>query len=176
MVLWKGRNISVWFSTSGTATSAAEFDTTSGTDYAGFFKTVEFKEPETVTGEEKLLGTTSGNANSETFTEDPTFSEVTGDLVLTPKNGETVDIDELFYTYTGSDPKVFNYAATKLTPSVFLRFGDDTNYVGFILKGVNNERTGGLQAATDESVTANGFKITASANNTRKEKAGTYAA
>jgi len=173
MVLWRARDVEILISTSSTASSVSDFS--ASTDYSGFFKTTEFKEPERSTGEQKLLGATDGNANSEVWEEDPEVAELTGDLLLTPKSGETVDISELFYTYTGSDPKEFNYASDPLNPSIFIKFSigeSDTNYVGFILTGVKLNSLGGTSVDADGHASSDGFKVTAAANQTRKFKGG----
>ena len=168
MALWRARDVQVIL-LAGSATTAAAF--TAGTDYAGYFESVEFKEPERNTGEVKLLGATAGNANSETFEEDPTVSELSGDLVLTPNDdGTPVDIGDLFYGTADS----VNYASDPLNPSIMIRFGDATNYVGFILDSVNLNSMGGISVDADGHAKASGFKVSAAANNTYKVKGGTY--
>ncbi len=179
MSLWRARDVMVLVSTSSTAASAADF--TSATDYAGVFKSIEFKEPERSTGEQKLLGATSGAANSEVWEEDPSVSELSGEILMTPKNGETVDVNELFYTYTGSDPKEFNYASDPSNPSFLIAFGISSasevtsgNFVGFVLTGVKLNTLGGVKVESDGHASAE-IKVTAAANKTKKIKAGTYA-
>ena len=172
MAIWRARDVEVLFTT-GSATTSSDFNTT---DYAGIFESIEFKEPERNTGEVKELGATGGNANSDVFEEDPGVSEVSGDLILTPKSGATLDIAELFYTYTGTDPKIFNYASDAANPSMMIRFGGATNYVAFILDTVQLNSLGGASVEADGHGKSTGFKVTSAANNTYKEKAGTYAA
>lgn len=171
MALWRARDVEVLI-TSASASSASDFS--AATDYAGLFKSVEFKEPERNTGEQKLLGETSGNANSETWEEDPTVSELSGELLLVPKSGDTVDVAELFYTYTGTTDKIFNYASDPANPSMYIRFGDATNYVGFILQDVNLNTLGGMSVEADGHASAS-IKVTTNANKTYKVKGGTYA-
>jgi len=174
MALWRSRDVEI-FTTASTASSESDFDTSSQ-DYSFLFKNVEFKEPERNTGEQKLLGTTSGNANSETWEEDPTVSELTGETLYSPKSGGTIDLAELFFTYTadGSN-KIFNYASDPANISIFIRFGDDTNYVGFIMGDCKLNTVGGMKLEADNHATAE-LKVTASANQTYKVKGGTYAA
>ena len=169
MAIWRARDVAILFDTSGTATSASDF---SGTDYAGYFKTVEFKEPERGTGEAKALGaSTAGIANSEVWEEDPTLSEVSGDLFLTPKTGETVDIDDLFYKFTSGK---MNYGQDPLNPSMLIRFGDSTNNVSFILTTCKLNTLGGASVDADGHAGKTGFKVSCAANMTYKERNGTY--
>ena len=169
IAIWRARDVVVLFNTAGTASSASAF---TGTDYAGLFKTVEFKEPERGTGEQKSLGATDGLANSETWEEDPSTSEVTGDLFLTPKNGVNTDIDDLFYTATTGK---FNYAQDPANPSMLIRFGDATDNVSFILQTCQLNTLGGASIDADGHAGKNGFKVTCAANLTYKEKNGVYA-
>jgi len=173
MALWRGRDIQVLITSSSTVTAASDFS--AATDYAGFFKSVEFTEPEREVGETKLLGATSGAANSEIYEQDPTKSELTGELILSPKSGDTVDVSELFYTYTGSTDKIFNYASDPANPSLFIRFGDATNYVGFIMSGVKLKTLGGVKLEADGDASAE-VNVNSAANTTYKVKGGTYAA
>ena len=168
MALWRARDVEVLISTSSTASSSSDFS--AATDYVGVFKTVEFKEPERGTGEQKLLGATTGNANSEIWEEDPSTAELSGDILLTPKSGETTDISTLFYTYTSGK---MNYAQDPASPSMMVRFGGATNFVAFILTGVSLNTLGGVKVDADGHAEAS-IKVTAAANQTYKEKGGTY--
>ncbi len=180
MALWRARDVSI-FTTAGTATEISDFNVATGTDYSFVFKNVEFKEPERNTGEQKLLGATSGNANSETWEEDPTVSELTGETLYTPKSGDTVDIGELFYTYTtdGDGNKSFNYASDPANISILIKFAtsatDTTNFVGFIMSDCKLNTLGGAKVEADGHATSE-LKVTASADDTIKIKGGTYAA
>lgn len=167
MALWRARDVAVNISSSS-LTSAAGF--TSATDYSGYFKSVEFKEPERNTGEVKLLGSTSGNANSEIYEEDPTTAELTGEFILTPNDSSTpVDLADFFYGTADS----INYAADPSNPSIFIQFGDDTDYVGFILQDVTLNTLGGLKVDADGHATGE-LKVTAAANKTFRVKGGAY--
>ena len=170
MALWRGRDVQVIISDSSTASVPGDF--TTGTDYAGYFETITFKEPERNTGEQKLLGEdASGNSNSETWEEDASTSEISGDLILTPNDdGTPVDIADLFY---GTGDSV-NYAADPLNPSFFIRFGDATDYVGFIVSGAKLNSLGGCSVDSDGHAKSSGFKITGSANKTYRVKGGSY--
>ena len=176
MALWRARDVQVLISTSATASTAGDF--TSATDYAGVFKSLEFTEPERETGEVKLLGATSGNANSEIFDQDPSKAELSGELVLTPRPGATtVDPSELFFTYAtvSGDNEAFNYASDPATPSIMIRFGDATDYVGFILTGVKLNTLGGVTIEADGEASAN-IKVTANASSVQKVRGGSYSA
>ena len=179
MALWRSRDVAIYI-TSGTATKVSDFDT-SGTDYAYVFKNVEFKEPERETGEQKLLGATSGNANSETWEEDPTTAELTGETLFSPKTGDTVDIAELFFTYSVDldGNKSFNYAGDPNNVSFFIKFASSadnfTDFVGFIMNDTKLNTLGGVKVENDDHATSE-LKVTSSANDTIKIKGGTYAA
>jgi len=173
MAIWRGRDVQIFFNTEESEGDATHF--VSDDDVSYIFKSTEFKEPERTTGEIKLLGSTSGAANAETYEEDATPSELSGDSLFNPKTGETFDLAELFYSYTGTTAKLFNYASDPANPSVYIRFGDATNYVGFIMDNVKLNTTGGLKVDAGAEATSS-MKVTASANETYKVKGGTYAA
>lgn len=167
MALWRARDVAVLI-TSASTSVATSFS--SATDYAGYFKTVEFKEPERATGETKLLGATNGNANSEVYEEDPSMSELSGELVLTPKAGDTVDISNLFYTYTSSGGVYStNYASDPSSPSIFIKFLSGAQYVGFILQDVTLNSLGGMKVDADGHASAQ-IKVSCAANKTFKVK------
>lgn len=178
MALWRSRDVAIYV-TSASATEISDFDTT-GTDYSYIFKNIEFKEPERNTGEQKLLGATSGNANSETWEEDPTVSELTGETLFSPKSGDTIDIADLFFTYVVDNDgnKSFNYASDPNQISILVKFAtsasDFTDFVGFIMKDCKLNTLGGGKVEADGHATSE-LKVTASANDTRKIKGGTYA-
>lgn len=172
MALWRGRDVKVLITTTTNAATAAAFDST--IDYAGYFENVTFKEPEKGTGETKLLGSTNGNANSDVYEEDPSMSELTGDLVLTPVSGASVDIASLFLTFTGTAAKIANYAQDSLNPSIMIKFGNNTDYVGFIMSGVNLNNLGGVSVESNGNAKASGFKVSAAANQTYIVLGGTY--
>jgi hypothetical protein len=146
---------------------------TSATDYSGFFKTIEFKEPERNTGEVKFIGATSGKANSEVFEEDPSTAELTGELVLTPVNGGKSDPTVIFYPAATSGS--FSYASDPANPSIFIKFSDGesaSNYVGFIMQDVTLNTLGGAKVDADGHVSSN-IKVTSAANKTMKVYGGT---
>lgn len=167
--IWRARDVEVLLTTSSVSTAAGF---SAATDYSGYFESIEFKEPERNTGEVKFLGATSGKANSEVFEEDPTVSEVSGDLVLTPKSGAAVDIAALFFSEATNGS--FSYAEDPADLSMFIRFGDGTDYVGFILQDVRLNSLGGLSVEADGHAKASGFKVTGAANKTFKVYGGTY--
>lgn len=168
MALWRARDVEVLI-TSSSASASSAFS--SATAYEGYFKTVELKEPERGTGEQKLLGATSGNANSEVWEEDPGTAELTGEMILSPTNGATVDINEVFYTYTSDK---MNFASDPSNPSMMIRFGGGTNFIAFILQDVQLNSLGGVSVDADGHASAE-IKVTCAANKTFKEKGGTQA-
>ena len=62
IALWRARDVEVLITSSSTE---VESGFSSATDYSGFFKSLELKEPERNTGEQKLLGST--DIGSSTF-------------------------------------------------------------------------------------------------------------
>jgi hypothetical protein len=169
MAIWRGRDVYVLM-TSTSTNSADSF--TSGTDFAGYFKSVEFKEPERSTGEQKLLGSTGGNANSETWEEDPSLAEMSGELILSPKPSDNTEIDSMFFTYTSSGGVYMsNYAQDPKSPSVFIRFGTDAAYVGFVLQDVTLNSLGGVKTEAGGQATRE-LKVSCAANKCWKVKKG----
>jgi hypothetical protein len=167
MALWRARDVEVWL-TSASASSAATF--TSGTNYASIFKSCEFKEPERNTGEQKLLGATGGLANSEIWEEDPTMGELSGELLLTPTNGATLDIANLFYTFTSSGGVYqTSYASDPANPSMYIKFASGGVYTGFILQDVTLNTLGGTKVDADGHASAN-LKVSVAANKCWKVK------
>jgi len=176
MAIWRARDVQVFvLAGSEPVTEGDVADFASETDVSYIFKNVEFKEPERATGEVKLLGATAGAANSETYEEDATPSELSAETIFSPKSGDTFDISEFFYTYSGTSAKLFNYASDPANPHIYVRFGDATNYVGFIMDSCKLNTTGGVSVEAGAEATASA-KMTSSANTTYKVKGGTYAA
>lgn len=168
MAIWRARDVEVLI-IAGSADAPADF--ASAVDYSGYFKSIEFKEPERTTGEVKFLGSTSNKANSEVYEEDPSTAELSGELVLTPQSGAAVDPTVLFYTSaTGGE---FSYAEDPANPSFFIRFGDATDYVGFILDSVTLNTLGGMKVDADGHASSN-IKVTSAANLTKKVYGGSY--
>ena len=172
MALWRARDVQIYVSTTTTSTPSDFFALT---DTSYVFKGVEFKEPERTTGEVKLLGATSGNANSETYEEDATPAELSGDTLFTAKKGDTFDLASLYYTYSGTagSPQNFNFASDPANPSIMVVFGDSTDYVGFIMTNTKLNTTGGVSVEGGAEAEA-AMKVTSSANETYKVRDGTY--
>jgi len=169
MAIWKGRNVEVLM-TSVAATSSSAFSL--GTDFAANFKSVEFKEPERDVEEVPLLGETSGASNKEIYSKDAGFGELSGELILTPKDAsDTLDLDSMFFTKTAN---AFSYGDTPLTPSMMIRFGGATDFIAFIMSEVTLKSMGGVSVDADGEATQS-LSVSAKAASCYKEVGGTMA-
>jgi len=67
-----------------------------------------------------------------------------------------------------------NFGQDPANPGIMIVFGDETNYVGFIMQNTKLNTTGGVKVEGGAEASAS-MKVTASANETLKVKGGTYA-
>lgn len=193
MTLWKARQAFVILADDivvgdiSTSTSYGMYNqvwngATSPSKFSTVAKNVEFKVPETVTEEVKLLGSTSGAVNAELNVADPTKSEFTGTLILSPESTNKINIDALkFTTYSSGGTHHFNMGTEKVRGAgekmcVAIRFAtandeqtatSATTYVDFMMYDATIESPGGVKIEADGHGETE-VKITTLAKNTYK--------
>lgn len=163
MTLWQARQVAILMGDAVTAisssTSLYSQIVTTTLSIESVAKEISFTEPERATEIVKLLGSTSGNQNSELDEKAPEMAEFTGTLILNPDKIGIKNLEKYKLTSTTAPTNYtrFNYASAAPTAgvAVAIKFSNGVSTSGqvsevtFLMNNCSISSLGGFSIDAD---------------------------